>query len=62
MSDEKYIKFMEAVADMRRLQKDYFRCKASATLTAAKKAERKVDDLIESEVGRTINIQHKLFK
>ena len=62
MTDEKYIKFMEAVADMRRLQKDYFRCRASKTLTAAKKAERKVDDLILQEVGRVTQIQQNLFK
>jgi len=53
---------MEAVADMRRLQKDYFRCRASATLTSAKKAERKVDDLILQEVGRVTQIQQNLFK
>ncbi len=61
MTEEKYIKFMEAVANMRRLQKDYFRCKASATLTSAKRAERKVDDLILEEVGKTAKVQQNLF-
>lgn len=53
---------MEAVANMRRLQKDYFKCRASATLTAAKRAETKVDNLILEEIGKAAQVQQALFK
>lgn len=38
--------FEEAVAKMRSLQKEYFRTRNALTLTAAKKAEREVNDAL----------------
>lgn len=38
----------EAIAEMRRLQKEYFRYRDQDTLTASKSAERKVDTLLKA--------------
>ena len=40
--------FVEKVATMRRLQRDYFRHRDHITLAACKKAEREVDALVAS--------------
>ena len=39
--------FLLAVMDMRRFQKEYFLTRSGTSLQSAKKAERKVDKLIE---------------
>ncbi len=44
-------RLMEAVAEMRRCQIDYFRTKSQTALEAAKRAEKKVDKLL-AEIRR----------
>lgn len=61
MPQEKYIQFMEAVAKMRRNQKEYQRCKSSANHLVMKKSEKAVDELILQEIGRTEKIENILF-
>lgn len=39
--------FVAAVAEMRRLQREYFKTRHPNTLAFAKKAERKVDGMLE---------------
>jgi hypothetical protein len=38
--------FIAKVAEMRRLQKEYFRSRDPHTLMACKKAEREIDDIL----------------
>ena len=63
MSDfeQKYYKLLERVAEMRKWQKDYQRCKASATFTKQKACEKRVDDEIISEIAKVESVQRKMF-
>lgn len=49
--------FVEKVANMRRLQKDYFRYRDHMTLQASKKAEREVDGLVSDYLGTDKPVQ-----
>lgn len=46
--------FVEKVGHMRRLQVEYFRHRDHMTLAACKKAEKEVDQLIESFSGKKV--------
>lgn len=61
MTPEQNHKFMEAVANMRRLQKSYSRCKDGTTRTAMQKAEKKVDDILFTEIGKALQVQKAMF-
>lgn len=52
--------FMQKVAKMRRLQKDYFRHRDPLALQACKKAEREVDAELEN-IEKKEKQQPKLF-
>lgn len=47
--------FFEAVENMRRLQKEYFRTRSSLALQAAKKQEKVIDE----EIARVNNLLEK---
>ena len=63
MSDfeKKYYDLLEKVADLRKKQKSYERCKTSNDRVLANNAARKIDDLITQEVGKIVKIQTKMF-
>lgn len=58
--EQKYYDLFNLVAKMRKHQKDYFRQRSSLDLQAAKKVEKKVDDLIAQEVMKTHTAQQSL--
>ena len=62
MASENHFEFMNAVANMRRLQKQYDSCRDGMTRAAKRKAEAKVDSIIEREIGQALKIQQSLFK
>lgn len=62
MSKEKAYQFFRLVERMRKVQKEYFRCKTSAYLNESKRLEKEVD----AEINRVNNLlldrqQPKLF-
>lgn len=57
---QKHKDFVAAVAEMRRLQKEYFSKRDSRVLTAARKAEKEIDKFLKEEANPN-NIQKKLF-
>jgi hypothetical protein len=59
--EKKYYDLLEKVADMRKKQKAYFKCRSGVDLSLAKKAESKVDEIIMTEIGRAQQIQTKMF-
>jgi len=63
MSDfeKKYYDLLGKVAEMRKWQKDYFRCSSGTTLTKAKACEKRVDDIVTAEAGRSFQLQQKMF-
>lgn len=61
--EQKYTELLNATANMRRHQKAYFGCRTGQNLNAAKKAEQKVDQLINAEVAKAVKLQQSmLFK
>lgn len=63
--EAKYTELLNATANMRKLQKDYFRCRTSQLLNAAKKSEQRVDAIINQELAKAIQLQQaqtSLFK
>lgn len=62
MTPEQNHQFMEAVANMRRLQKDFDKCKAGTTKNAMRKAEKKVDDILFTEIGKALQVQKAMFQ
>lgn len=58
--ETKYNELLVAVANMRKLQKDNARCKTSQGVNAAKRAENKVDELINAEIGKAIQLQQAM--
>jgi len=52
--------FYEAVKDMRKIQKEYFRSRSQEALRKSKEAESKVDKLIKS-IEEKRNPQQRLF-
>ena len=63
MSDfeKKFIELRNAVASMRKLQRDYFKCKTGQGLRAAKHAEAKVDAIILDEASKAAQLQQSMF-
>ena len=53
--------FTEAVREMRTLQKRYFKERSGTILSLAKKAERRVDELLLKSVETGIKEELKLF-
>lgn len=61
--EQKYTELLNATANMRRHQKAYFGCRTGQNLNAAKKAESKVDQIINAEVAKAVKLQQSmLFK
>lgn len=58
--EQKYNELLNATANMRKLQKAYFGCRTSQNLNAAKKAESKVDQLINAEIAKAMQLQQTL--
>lgn len=56
--EKKYYDLINATAEMRRLQKEYFKCRSSLILTQAKKAEAKVDGIIQDEINKSQQIKN----
>lgn len=56
-ASENFRLFVAAVAEMRRLQREYFRTRGSGVLAAAKEAEREVDRMLK----KMQSDQHTLF-
>lgn len=54
--DNKYLDLLKEVANMRKAQKAKERCNDSVTRVKCKNAEKKVDALINLEVGKSIQI------
>ena len=54
--EKKYYDLLNAVANMRRLQKMYFKCRTGQNLTAAKKAETNIDKLVNLEVEKALEL------
>lgn len=48
MENEEFRQFIEAVREMRNLQREYFDTRQIPILNAAKQAERRVDRMLES--------------
>jgi len=63
MSDfeKKYTELLNAVASMRKNQKDYFRCRTGQALSAAKRSEAKVDAIIMQELANAVQLQQSMF-
>lgn len=63
MSDfeKKYTDLLNAVASMRKHQRDYFKCKTGQGLRAAKHAEAKVDSIINQELANAVQLQQSMF-
>lgn len=59
--EQKYNELLNEVATMRGLQKKYFSCRSSLVLDDCKKAEKKVDKMIEAEILKSSELQQKLF-
>lgn len=62
MSDfeQKYYDLLNLVAKMRKHQKDFFSKHSSLDFQAAKKVEKKVDEIIAREVMKTHTAQQSL--
>lgn len=58
--EQKYNELLNATANMRKHQKAYFGCRTGQNLQAAKRAEAKVDQLINAELAKAIQLQQTL--
>lgn len=54
--EQKYLELLTATANMRKVQKSKERCNDPQTRIKCKAAESKVDSIIQSEVGKSIQI------
>jgi hypothetical protein len=59
--EQKYLRLVDQVRQMRGWQKEYFKYHASQALQNAKRKEREVDNLIAEEVARQKSKQKELF-
>ena len=55
--EKKYWELLAQVADLRRKQKEYYRFRTGSCLTLAKKAEKKIDDLLVKDLSPAIKVQ-----